>query len=167
MALLRVFPEGHATLGRLSFPCALGRSGIVAEKVEGDGGTPVGRFPVRRLFYRHDRMGRPHSLIPASPVQPHQGWCDAVESPHYNRPVTLPSRYRHEQLWRADGLYDLVLVIGHNDRPVRPGAGSAVFVHVAHPAMTPTEGCIAFTPEDLLHILSVMRPGDAVQVLPH
>jgi L,D-peptidoglycan transpeptidase YkuD (ErfK/YbiS/YcfS/YnhG family) len=167
MALLRVHPEGYATFGRWTFACALGRAGIVSTKTEGDGGTPVGLFPLRRLFYRHDRLGRPRTPIPATPVQLHQGWCDDPESPHYNRAVTLPSRFGHERLWRADGLYDLILTIGHNDRPVRPSAGSAVFVHVAHPAMTPTEGCVAFAKEDLLHLLRVLRPGDAVRIQPH
>ncbi|GJL88957.1 MAG: hypothetical protein DHS20C03_26660 [Minwuia thermotolerans] len=167
MALLRVHPEGYATFGRRSFACALGRAGIVSTKTEGDGGTPVGLFPLRRLFYRHDRLGRPETLIPATPVQPHQGWCDDPDSPLYSRPVTLPSRYGHERLWRADGLYDLILTIGHNDRPVRPSAGSAVFVHVAHPSMTPTEGCVAFAVDDLLHLLRVLRPGDAVRIQPH
>lgn len=167
MALLRVHPDGYATFGRRSFACALGRAGIVRTKFEGDGGTPVGLFPLRRLLYRHDRMGRPETFIPATPVQAHQGWCDDPNSPRYNRPVTLPSRFGHERLWRADGLYDLILVIGHNDRPVRATAGSAIFVHVAHPYMTPTEGCVAFAVEDLLHLLRVLRPGDAVRILPH
>ena len=167
MALLRVHPEGFATFGRWSFACALGRAGIVGTKTEGDGGTPVGQFALRRLYYRHDRMGCPRTLIPTMPVQPHQGWCDDPVSPNYNRAVTLPSRFGHERLWRADGLYDLVLTIGHNDRPVRPAAGSAVFIHVAHPAMTPTEGCVAFAAGDLLHLLAILAPGDMIRIQAH
>ena len=167
MALLRIHGEGFATLGRTRLACALGRSGIVGRKVEGDGGTPVGRFPLRRLLYRHDRMGRPHTRLPASPVQLHQGWCDDPNSPCYNRQVSLPSRFGRERLWRADGLYDLILVIGHNDRPALPGAGSAVFIHVARPDLAPTEGCIAFAPDDLLLLLRRLGPGDTVLIEKH
>ena len=57
-----------------------------------------------------------------------------------------------------------VVVIGHNDDPVVKGAGSAVFVHVAHTDWSPTAGCIAFRREDLLTILAQVTTGDDVVI---
>lgn len=168
MALLHVFADGttggYARLGRTMFACAVGSSGIVSDKREGDGGTPTGTFAVRRLMYRHDRVGRPRTALPAQPIQQAHGWCDDPASPHYNRQVRRSSAWRHEALWRADGLYDLVLAIGHNDRPANPGHGSAVFVHVARPDYAPTEGCVAFGIDDMLRLVARLRPGDRVHI---
>jgi L,D-peptidoglycan transpeptidase YkuD (ErfK/YbiS/YcfS/YnhG family) len=97
-------------------------------------------------------------------IDPDDGWCDDPKSPSYNRPVKLPCAVSHERLWREDGIYDLVLVIGHNDDPIRPGDGSAVFIHVAHGDYRPTAGCVALAREDLLEVLAGARPGDCVTI---
>lgn len=155
---------GWATLGARRFRCALGRGGIVAEKREGDGGTPVGSFPLRRLFVRADRGAVPKAPVPVSIITKHDGWCDAPEHPDYNRHIALPFAASHEMLWLDDHVYDLVLVIGHNDDPPVPYAGSAVFVHLAQPDYSPTAGCIAFARADLEAILSALDAGDRVVV---
>jgi L,D-peptidoglycan transpeptidase YkuD (ErfK/YbiS/YcfS/YnhG family) len=144
--------------------CALGPAAIAAEKREGDGTTPAGRFPFRRLLYRPDRLAPPETGLPLLPLSPLDGWCDDTLDPLYNRPVRLPYRARHERLWRLDEVYDLILVLGHNDDPVRPGFGSAVFLHVARPDYAPTAGCIALAKGDLLMLLATAGPGDAVVV---
>jgi L,D-peptidoglycan transpeptidase YkuD (ErfK/YbiS/YcfS/YnhG family) len=147
---------GWATLGGLRWRCALGRSGIGTDKVEGDGHTPAGRFPVRRLFFRPDRVREIACAVPIQPISPADGWCDDPSDPAYNRLVTLPYPARHETLWREDALYDLVLVIGHNDDPVVPGKGSAVFLHLAHADYRPTEGCVAFARADFVRLLGAI-----------
>ncbi len=67
-------------------------------------------------------------------------------------------------MWLETPLYDLVVVIGHNDDPVVPGAGSAVFLHVAREDWGPTAGCIAFRREDLLAILAQVSTSDAIEI---
>jgi len=156
--------RGIARFGALALPCALGRAGIATHKREGDGATPAGGFPVRRLLYRPDREAPPHGALPAAPIGRDDGWCDDPDDPRYNRPVRLPYAARHESLWRADGLYDLVLVIGHNDEPVVPGFGSAVFVHVMRPDGGPTESCVAFAIEDLRQLVARLGPASRVVV---
>jgi len=156
--------RGAARLGDRSFPCALGRSGLLADKREGDLGTPIGRFPFRRLLYRADRVPHIQTRLPALHIEHGDGWCDDPTDAAYNRPVHLPYPARHEKLWRDDHLYDLVLIIGHNDEPVVPGAGSAVFLHLARADWCPTEGCIAFTRDDLLTILARIGTTDAVEI---
>jgi L,D-peptidoglycan transpeptidase YkuD (ErfK/YbiS/YcfS/YnhG family) len=156
--------EGRAMLGSRTYTCRLGRSGIAIDKREGDGATPVGRFPLRQVFYRADRGAPPQTSLPHRALAKADGWCDEPASPRYNQAVTLPFQASHEEMWRADGLYDLVVVIGHNDSPVVPGMGSAVFLHVADPAGDPTAGCVAFSKPDLLEILSRLTPADHVSI---
>jgi L,D-peptidoglycan transpeptidase YkuD (ErfK/YbiS/YcfS/YnhG family) len=145
-----------------TFRCALGRGGIRAEadKREGDGATPVGCFTLRRVLYRPDRMAPPETSLPVAAIQPADGWCDDPADSAYNQPVHLPHPASHEEMWRADGLYDVVVVIGHNDDPVVPGMGSAVFMHVAKPDYEPTAGCVALALPDLLAVLKDCAPGD-------
>jgi len=155
--------RGTARLGEHSFACALGRAGLVAGKREGDGGTPIGRFPFRRLLYRADRVPHIETRLPARHIERSDGWCDDPASPDYNQPVRLPHPAHHEEMWLESPLYDLVVVIGHNDDPVVPGAGSAVFLHVARDDWGPTAGCIAFRREDLLMIVAQVTKGDAIE----
>ena len=88
------------------------------------------------------------------------------DDPNYNRPVRLPYAASHERLWREDDLYDLVLVLGHNDDPAVPGMGSAIFLHLTRPERTSTEGCVALDRPDLLELLAQARPGDTVTIAP-
>lgn len=145
--------------------CALGRGGVRADKREGDGATPLGRFPLRRLLYRPDRLpAPPATALPASPIGPDDGWCDDAADPRYNRPLPLPSAAGHERLWRDDGLYDVVVVLGHNDAPPVPGLGSAIFLHVARPGYEPTEGCVALALADLLALVAACD-GDTMMAI--
>lgn len=155
---------GWAHLGGSTWRCALGRSGIAADKIEGDGSTPAGRFPIRRLYYRPDRVREIACSFPALPISPADGWCDEPGDPNYNRLVTLPYPARHETLWREDALYDLLLVIGHNDDPVVPGKGSAVFLHLAQLDYGPTEGCVAFARADFVRLLGAIDRSTAIVI---
>ena len=158
--------RGEARWGDRLLPCALGKAGVKADKREGDHATPLGLFPFRQVLYRSDREAAPRTGLPARAIAAADGWCDDVADPAYNRAVTLPYAGRHEVLWRDDAIYDLILVIGHNDDPVVVGAGSAVFVHVARTDWSGTEGCVAFRLEDLRWILSQSDPRGAVRILP-
>lgn len=144
---------GTARLGDDTFRCALGRAGIVAAKIEGDGATPVGRVPLRYVMFRKDRVTAPKTDLPQRAILAGDGWCDDQTDQQYNRFVKLPYPGRHEDLWRRDHIYDLIVVIGHNDAPIEPDRGSAVFLHVARDDFSPTDGCVAFARADLEHIL--------------
>ena len=153
---LRVRPEGggwRLELGGWSAPCAVGRGGPVAHKREGDGGTPIGRFRLRGLYFRPDRGFVPRCGLPLWPLRPNDGWSDAPLDAAYNRAVMLPRGHSAERLWRGDRLYDLIVPLGYNDRASRPGAGSAIFLHEARPGLTATEGCVTLRRPDLLALL--------------
>jgi L,D-peptidoglycan transpeptidase YkuD (ErfK/YbiS/YcfS/YnhG family) len=150
---LVVNTAGFARWGARHMRCALGRAGITSAKREGDGATPAGAFALRRLLYRPDREPRPQTILPCKAIMPSDGWCDAPDDPAYNRLVALPYPARAESLWREDRVYDLIVVLGHNDDPVIRGQGSAIFLHLAAPDFAPTAGCVALGREDLLTVL--------------
>lgn len=167
---ISVLPEAPgATRGVLRFagitvPCALGRGGVVVAKREGDGATPAGTWPLRRVLYRADRLARPATALPLATIAPEDGWCDAPDHPDYNRPVSHPFPASAERLWREDHVYDLLVPLGYNDAPVRPGAGSAIFFHLAREGYTPTEGCVAVALPDMLAILAAAGPDTVMHV---
>lgn len=144
--------------------CAIGRGGIGAKAGEGDGVTPIGTFPIRRVLYRPDRVARPRTNLPVEAIAEDDGWCDAPGDAAYNQPVKLPYPASHERMWRDDHLYDVVVVLGFNDAPVIAGKGSAIFLHVARPDYGPTEGCVALALPDLLAALENLSPGDTIRI---
>ncbi len=161
---IRVSADGWLAWRDRRVRCALGRSAVSTAKREGDGATPAGTFPLRRVLYRPDRTDPPKTALPMSPLRPDDGWSDDPEDPLYNRPVRLPHGFRAETLWRDDEIYDVIVILGHNDDPPLPGAGSAVFLHVARPGWTPTRGCVALALPDLLDLLAEAAPGDVITI---
>lgn len=161
---LIVSAVGNARWDGSSARCALGWGGITRRKYEGDGATPVGTWPMRRLLYRPDRVARPQTRLDTVELGAEDGWCDDPADPAYNQAVKLPYKARHERLWREDEIYDLIVVLGYNDDPVVPGLGSAIFLHVARPDYSPTEGCVALARSDLERVLAKAQSGDRVVV---
>ncbi|MFM8820636.1 MAG: L,D-transpeptidase [Phenylobacterium sp.] len=149
-------------------PCVLGRSGVLpaADKREGDGASPLGVWPLRRVLYRPDREPKPATGLPVAALKPEDGWCDAPGDPAYNRPVRLPYPASAERMWREDRVYDLVVILGHNDDPPVSPMGSAIFLHLVQPDGSPTAGCVALRRTDMLELLAKARPGDALAILP-
>lgn len=164
-ALSKARTHGWLELGPLRVPCALGRSGARARKSEGDGATPLGNYRLITVLYRPDRRRRPRCGLPVRPIRHSDGWCDASADRNYNRAVRLPYPASAEPMWRDDGVYDLVVVLDHNTRPRKRGAGSAIFMHIARPGYTPTEGCVAVSAADLDRLLARVRPGASIGVL--
>jgi L,D-peptidoglycan transpeptidase YkuD (ErfK/YbiS/YcfS/YnhG family) len=140
--------------------CAIGPGGIAHKKHEGDGITPIGRFAVRRVLYRADRLTPPRTALPLFEIAPDDGWCDAPQDAAYNRHVKLPYPASAEHLWRDDHLYDILAVLGFNDDPVVPAKGSAIFLHLARHDYAPTQGCVALARDAMLAALAQTRPGD-------
>jgi L,D-peptidoglycan transpeptidase YkuD (ErfK/YbiS/YcfS/YnhG family) len=162
--LSRARSQGKLSLLTQQFPCAIGCGGRRPKLREGDGITPLGRWPVREVLYRADRIARPRTALPIRAIRPRDGWCDAAMDRNYNRPVRLPYPASHERMWREDGLYDLVIVLGCNDLPRSLGRGSAIFMHLARPDYAPTAGCIALSRADMLKLLAWLKPGDSILV---
>ncbi|MFM7630488.1 MAG: L,D-transpeptidase, partial [Alphaproteobacteria bacterium] len=114
---------------------------------------PMGALPFRAVYYRPDREDRPITPLPRFAIPLNTGWCDDPAAPAYNRPVVLPTSYGAEALWRNDACYDLIIVMGYNDAPPHPHAGSALFVHLPHSDGRATAGCVALEREALRTLL--------------
>ena len=56
-------------------------------------------------------------------------------------------------MWRDDGAYDLVVMLGLNDAPPIAGRGSAIFLHCIADGKTSTAGCVAVERDDLITLL--------------
>jgi L,D-peptidoglycan transpeptidase YkuD (ErfK/YbiS/YcfS/YnhG family) len=160
------YSDGWLDLAGRSVRCALGRAGVIAarDKREGDGATPEGQWPIRRLLYRPDRARPPETQLAVRPLTPRDGWCETPGDPNYNLMVALPYAVSVDRLWREDHLYDLVVILGYNDAPVVPGAGSAIFMHLAREGYAPTQGCVALARSDLGALLVLAKPGDALAI---
>ena len=158
--------QWRARWGNQSWPCAIGRGGVSTTKREGDGAPPVGCWPLRQVFYRPDRLAAPATVLPCRALTPADGWCDDPADRAYNRLITLPYGAGHETLWRDDQLYDIVVVLAHNDDPPVPGLGSAIFLHLARDDFGPTEGCVALALRALESVLREAGPGTRVCVAP-
>jgi L,D-peptidoglycan transpeptidase YkuD (ErfK/YbiS/YcfS/YnhG family) len=154
MTIARYSPSGAFRFQGETFRAACGRGGISSQKQEGDGATPAGLLPLRRVLYRADRLGKPKAAVPLEPIAPNDGWCDDPTAAAYNTAITLPTDAHHEELWRRDAVYDVIGVLGWNDGPIQRNRGSAIFLHVARPDYAPTEGCIALALFDLLRVLA-------------
>jgi L,D-peptidoglycan transpeptidase YkuD (ErfK/YbiS/YcfS/YnhG family) len=168
-------PSGFVDLtyarGQLSWPggkarAVCGRAGVRADKREGDGATPAGTFPLLQAYCRADRIAPPPTRLPIQALRREDAWVDDPADSNYNRLVSLPYPARHEAMWRADGLYDLLVLIGYNTDPPVPGLGSAIFLHVAAPDFAPTAGCIAVARDVLAGLLGLLGPGSAITIAP-
>ncbi len=139
--------------------CAIGKNGSIAPQVktEGDGMTPLGIYPLRQIYYRADRLGLFATGLAMTALEENMGWCDSITDTNYNKFVRHPYAASAEHLWREDGLYDIVVVLGHNDAPVVADKGSAIFLHCCKyddaGMMKPTLGCIAIPRDTLVAVL--------------
>lgn len=162
-----------ATTGRLKigphvFDCTLGRAGVAEakDKKEGDGKTPLGKFPLRQLIYRADRAPKPETGLEVEILTPETGWCEDPAHPDYNKKISLPHSSVHDRMTREDHVYDYVVVIGHNDDPVEAGKGSAIFLHPARPDFSPTAGCVGLRKEDLLKVIKLCDASTLIEIQP-
>jgi L,D-peptidoglycan transpeptidase YkuD (ErfK/YbiS/YcfS/YnhG family) len=168
MQVFTASPLGWLSYGTTKVRCALGRSGVIAanDKREGDGASPIGIWSIRRVMWRSDKLPAPKTSFELTPIQQDDGWCDQPNDPKYNQPVKHPYAASAEHMWRQDGLYDIVVILGHNDDPVVAGAGSAIFLHCAKPDYGSTQGCVAIATVDLLALLERAELGDCVEISP-
>jgi L,D-peptidoglycan transpeptidase YkuD (ErfK/YbiS/YcfS/YnhG family) len=156
--------RGWLTFEAHTIPVALGRGGIIANKREGDGGTPKGSFRPVRLWWRADRHKRPQTFLPVRAIRPEDGWCEDPASRHYNRPVKLGRDRDGDRLRRDDHLYDFIVEIDHNTSPRVTGRGSAVFLHLARKNFSPTAGCVSMTGSAMLHLLRRLGPRTKILI---
>lgn len=156
--------RGWLTADGRTIPVALGRGGIKANKREGDGGTPRGRFRPLKLWWRADRHPRPRTFLPVRAIRPEDAWCEDPASRHYNQPLRLDRSAGGDRLRRDDHLYDFIVEIDHNASPRIAGRGSAVFLHLARIDFSPTAGCVSMTKSAMLQLLRRLGPQTRIVI---
>ena len=162
--MISVTSQNSLTFEGRQYKCVLGISGVVRKKLEGDGATPVGLFPMLRVLYRPDRVRPPKTMLPVLGLKPNDGWCDDPAHPDYNKAINLPHNASHEMLWRKDHIYDVIAVLGYNTSPIIPFRGSAVFLHCANRSYGPTKGCVAIKKSDLIEVLRACSKQTMVKI---
>ena len=81
--------------GNKTFPCQIGSGGLKnsAEKVEGDKTTPIGKWYLKSVYYRPDRVLRPRfkkkNILNTKQITKNCGWCDDIGSNYYNKYVKI------------------------------------------------------------------------------
>lgn len=170
---LTVFPVGEGALASLTAwerredrwqplmttEAVIGRGGFVpaADKREGDGGTPVGIYPLSLVF---GYAATADTKMPYRQITADDYWVDDPASPQYNTWVSGTTEAASwETMLRPDGLYRHGIVVEYNTRPVVPGKGSAIFVHLWRGPGEPTAGCVALAETELLEVIAWLDPG--------
>ena len=156
--------SGYLKYKDLKFKCALGKAGIGKKKREGDNITPTGTFKIVKIYYRSDRVKKISSKFRQIEITKNMGWCDDPNSKNYNQLIKLPSKYNHEKLFKKNNIYDLIIVLNYNMKPVIKNKGSAIFIHVAKKKYQPTQGCIALKKNNLLKLLSKISKNIKIKI---
>ena len=146
------------------FKCALGKAGIGNKKREGDNITPKGNFKIVKIYYRKDRLKKLSSKFTLTEITKDMGWCDDPKSKKYNQLIKLPTNYSHENLYRKDNIYDLILVLNYNMKPTIKNKGSAIFIHIIKKNYQPTKGCIALKKNNLVKLISKIDKNIKIKI---
>ena len=133
--------------------CAIGKRGIGKKQKEGDQITPRGTFKIKNILYRKDKINYIRSVIKKTPIKKNMGWCDDPKSKDYNKLIKYPFNYKSEKLYRPKNIYDIILVLDFNMRPIKKNKGSAIFIHISNNKYSPTQGCIAIKKKELLKLI--------------
>jgi len=163
--MIIVKKSGYLKYKNFKFRCALGRAGIKEKKFEGDNITPRGTYRIIKVFYRSDRIKNLTTRITKIKIKKNMGWCDDFKSKDYNKLIKIPFKYSYEKLFRTDHVYDLVILINYNYKPIIRNKGSAIFLHIAKKNYQKTAGCIALKKKHLLKILSNIKKNEKIKII--
>ena len=144
--------------------CAIGKSGIINSKKEGDLATPKGTFELGTFYYRKDNNKSFKCKIKKRIIKKKMGWCNDSRSKKYNQEISFPFKYGAEKLYRKDKIYDLLINIKYNSSPTIKEKGSAIFFHITDSNYKPTKGCIAIMKNDFLKILPLINKKTKISI---
>ena len=147
------------------YKCAVGENGITNNKIEGDKCTPSGIYSIDRVYYRKDKIILPKIGFQTIAINKNFGWCDDINSLHYNKFIEFPFSHSAEILFRSDEIYDIVCVINYNINPIIKSLGSAIFLHIANTDYSGTAGCLALKQDDLIELLQNINIDTKIHIL--
>ena len=146
----------YLTYNNFKVKCTIGKRGIGVKKKEGDLITPKGQFKIKAIYYRKDRIKTLPTKLKKIAINKRTGWCDDPHSKYYNKQIYSPSNFSYEKLYRADNIYDIILVLNFNSNPVKKNKGSAIFIHVARKDFSVTKGCVAIKKINLKKLVKII-----------
>ncbi len=147
------------------FKCSIGKLGLTKNKYEGDKKTPKGTYNIGNLYFRKDRNPKPYTKLKCIPIQRNMGWChDPKNKKKYNRLIKIEKHLKHEILYRKDYKYDYLIPIEYNTKNIKPGKGSAIFIHLTK-SYGKTLGCIALKKNDLLILLKLINKKTKIKII--
>ena len=153
----------YLTFNNYKAKCSVGKRGIGLKRKEGDLITPKGKYKIKYIMYRKDRV-KIQSKIKKITIKKEMGWCDDPNSRYYNKIIKLPSSYKYEKLYKKENIYDIIIVLNYNMDPTIKNKGSAIFIHVAKKNYKKTEGCIAVKKVHLLKIVKDLKRSTMVLI---
>ena len=127
----------YLTFNNYKAKCAIGKRGIGYKKKEGDLITPKGRYKIKYILYRKDRVKKIYSKIKKIAI---------------------------ENLYKKENIYDIVIVLNYNMNPIIRNKGSAIFIHVARKNYQKTEGCVAIKKKHLIQIIKELKRNTKVKI---
>jgi len=148
--------KNYLTFNNYKAKCSIGKRGIGLKKKEGDLITPKGKYKIKYILYRKDRV-KIRTKIKKIIITRKMGWCDDPNSKQYNKLIKLPTAYNHEKLYKKENIYDIIMVLNYNMNPIVKNKGSAIFIHVAKKNYKKTEGCVAVKKAHLLKIVKDLK----------
>jgi len=158
MLIMNIIIKNRLLLYRgYKIKCAIGKSGITNKKIEGDLGTPKGKYKLGILYYRKDRIGFLQTNLIKKIIRKNMGWCDDPKNKEYNKEIHFPFNYSAEKFYKKSKIYDILINIKYNHSPVRKNKGSAIFLHLKNKNYEPTKGCIAISKRDFLKLIPLIK----------
>ena len=155
----------YLNYGNYRIKCSVGKRGIGIKKKEGDLITPKGCFKIKFLLYRKDRIKKIKTKLKKIVIKRNMGWCDDPISKKYNKLVLIPFGYSHEKLFRKDNIYDAILVLDYNMRPIKKNKGSAIFIHISKGNYKSTNGCVGIKKLNIIKIIEKLKNGTEVKIV--
>lgn len=127
-------------------------------KAEGDGKSPAGIFELGPAFGFQSVSESGIQNYPYIEITQMTECIDDPASGYYNTILSKNSAdtvdwNSSEKMRRASPWYELGVVINHNTSPVRPAAGSCIFLHNWAALNDSTVGCTAMNPVNMLKII--------------
>ena len=151
--------------GNYKVKCAVGKRGIGIKLKEGDLITPKGIYKITKIFIRKDRIKNLRTKIKTFPIKKNMGWCNDPNSKSYNRLIKYPINSTFEKLFRKDNIYDVIMVLNYNMKPIIKNKGSAIFLHISKKNYSSTEGCIAINKSHIKKLLTLISKSTKVKIV--
>jgi len=136
-------------------------------KKEGDRKAPAGVFRLVKAM-GYSATAPDATTFPYEQIRKTSHCVDDQTSQYYNRIVDATDLKKpaaalwktSELMKRKDDLYKWLIVVDHNMKEPKPGAGSCIFIHIWRSKDQGTAGCTAMTEKNVAELLTWLKMED-------